>query len=314
MTLVFSIHVANACCHTLQEVFYHYLYSCSSGLVGVAANEEPVSVKEGHSVTLYTDVNENHEDPVKWYCNDSRIASHSGNLSKICQDTECPETFRDRLKVDSLAGHLTITDIRAEHAGVYLLQIKGRNKNYFDVSVQTVPAAERDKVTKISMKEGESVTLDPGVFKNPNDSLAWFFNGTPIVQITDHLKRSDSDLQSTERSRDRLKLDHQTGSLTIMNIRTADSGEYKLELIVRIHHCHSITSVERFLVAVIGSDPSAGVVGIVVTVVLLVFGAVVAGVIYSRRRRSRNEEERWSGWSDLGGAQQNQGLLTKIIP
>ncbi len=27
-----------------------------------------------------------------------------------------------------------------------------------------------------SVKEGESVTLDPGVIKNPNDLMAWHFN------------------------------------------------------------------------------------------------------------------------------------------
>ncbi len=59
------------------------------------------------------------------------------------------------------------------------------------------------------MKEGESVTLDPGVMKNPNGVMTWYFN---------------------ERFRDRLELDNQTGSLTITNTRTTDSGDYKLQI------------------------------------------------------------------------------------
>ncbi len=72
--------------------------------------------------------------------------------------------------------------------------------------------------------EGDSVTLHTGVEKSQHDRIMWYFNDTFIAQI-------NGNLNSIFRFTDRLELDHQTGSLTIMNIRTTDSGVYKLQVI-----------------------------------------------------------------------------------
>ncbi len=68
------------------------------------------------------------------------------------------------------------------------------------------------------VKEGESVTLDPGVIKKPNDVMTWYFNDICIAEVTGDLSYICTDVQCKDadgRFRDRLKLDHQTGSLTI---------------------------------------------------------------------------------------------------
>ncbi|KAI2650781.1 Muscle M-line assembly protein unc-89 [Labeo rohita] len=80
--------------------------------------------------------------------------------------------------------------------------------------------------------EGDSVILNTGVIINNQERVKWYFNDSRIAQITGDLKMcTDAQChEGTERFRDRLKLDQQTGSLTIINTITTDSGLYQVEL------------------------------------------------------------------------------------
>jgi len=101
------------------------------------------------------------------------------------------------------------------------------------------------------VNEGESVTLDPGVIKNTNDVMIWYFNDILIAEITGDQSQICTDVQCKERFRDGLKLGHQTGSLNITHTTNTHSGEYKLQMIF-INSSFSITRVKRFSVVVIG--------------------------------------------------------------
>ncbi len=95
---------------------------------------DEVSVMEGDSVTLHTDVDTNQQDRMTWYFKNIRIAQINGNKSKICTDEECPQRFRDRLTLRD--GSLVITNINTTDAGVYQLQIPSRNiEKTFSVTV-----------------------------------------------------------------------------------------------------------------------------------------------------------------------------------
>uniref|UniRef100_A0A8C1YA24 Ig-like domain-containing protein n=1 Tax=Cyprinus carpio TaxID=7962 RepID=A0A8C1YA24_CYPCA len=212
------------------------------GFSGVGSDGVSAFVMEEDSVTLYTDVETNQQKGVRWFNNDSLIAVIAGDLSNFCTDVQCDkgtERFRDRLQLDHQTGSLTITNIRTTDYGRYELEIissslnadhqRKVSKKTFSVAPPGVSAAQRDEVKRKSVKEGESVTLDTRVIKNPN-LIKWYFNHTLIAEIIGDQSKICTDDQCEERFRDRMKLDNQTGSLTITNSRTTDSGLYKLHI------------------------------------------------------------------------------------
>ncbi|XP_073691634.1 SLAM family member 5-like [Garra rufa] len=85
-----------------------------------------------------------------------------------------------------------------------------------------------------SVMEGDSVTLNSNLTEMMDEDLfLWRFGpeNTLIAEIDlidDSMAVYDDVLDG--RFRDRLKLDSQTGSLTIINTRTEDSGCYKLNI------------------------------------------------------------------------------------
>ncbi len=103
-----------------------------------------------------------------------------------------------------------------------------------------------------SVMEGESVTLHTSVETNKQKKFRWYFNDILIAKISGDLYYICTDVQCKDadgRFRYRLKLDYQTGSLTIKDARTTDSGVYKLKTIR-----NSEDSVKIFIVTVHGES------------------------------------------------------------
>ncbi|XP_067271561.1 uncharacterized protein [Pseudorasbora parva] len=250
------------------HLFSVMLFFLHHGVFGVGLDE--VSVMEGDSVTLYTGVETSQHEDIKWYFDNIRIAQISGDLSKICTDVQCnegTERFRDRLKLDNQTGSLTITHTTTEHSGLYKLQIISSDSNSEKIfnTVCGVSAPDRDEVNK---QEGESVTLESAVLGTLDDSMTWYFNDVLIAEITGDQSQICADDQCKERFRDRLKLDHQTGSLTIMNTTTEDSGEYKLQIL-----SSSFSIIKSFSVSFSQPCPSP------VSVSLIILMSAAAGYL-----------------------------------
>ncbi|XP_051551327.1 uncharacterized protein LOC127439215 [Myxocyprinus asiaticus] len=258
--------------------------------------DETVSVMEGDSVTLLTGVIKTQDNKMVWSFNNIRIAKISGDPTKACTDVQCndgTEGFRGRLKLNLQTGSLTITNMKITDSGLYIVEIitiSSSSEKIFKVTVLGVPGEETDGVEIKSVKEGNSVTLDSGVKKIQNDSMAWYFNDTRIAEISGDPSKLCADVMCNidERFRGRLQLD-QTGSLTITNTRTTDTGQYQLKASSRRRRSISKHDSKTFHLNVINACTSSGVVAGIFVCVLLMVVAAVAGVIYYRHRKSKRE-------------------------
>ncbi|XP_051978177.1 uncharacterized protein LOC127639896 isoform X2 [Xyrauchen texanus] len=272
-------------------------------VVSAADEQISVSVNVGDSLTLHTGYIKKPEDMMRWYFKGNRIAQIIGNDMKICTDEHCVERFRDRLQMNNQTGDLTITNITTEHTGNYQLQII--SSDFSDkIFILTVEAGVSGTDVIKKVKEGESVSLDSGVTETLNYWITWYFNGILIAQINGNPSEACTDVQcdtGNERLRERLKLNHQTGSFTIINSRITDTGEYQREItsnsssISRRHRrisrrrrrSISFSSRKTFSVTVINSGLSSGVIAGISVVVLLLVTAVTAGDYYLCRRQGQ---------------------------
>ncbi|XP_056109181.1 uncharacterized protein LOC130087004 [Rhinichthys klamathensis goyatoka] len=134
---------------------------------------------------------------------------------------------------DSVTENRGDADVKEEPAAAegvegWRAAASGTRYNEWFISSSGVSAVEPDRV---SVMEGDSVTLNTGVQTNQQDRIKWYFNDIRIAQINRDQSKICTDVQCKERFRDRLKLDHQTGSLTITHTRNTDAGEYQLKIL-----------------------------------------------------------------------------------
>uniref|UniRef100_A0A8C1N6N4 Ig-like domain-containing protein n=1 Tax=Cyprinus carpio TaxID=7962 RepID=A0A8C1N6N4_CYPCA len=238
--------------HALMSLIFEKLFVYPPGVFG-ADEVKPVSVMEGDFVTL-------NPDPAKiqgfvkiqWRFGEKLIAQTKGTESSI----EYEDIFRDRLQLDHQTGSLTIKNMRTKHSALYQLQIDYSDTvpSYiqFSVTVKESPAvidSAKGEMKLMSVKEGDPVILQTDVPQLTGDELiVWRFGDEEKLIAKHDIEAKSPPLyyETDERFRDRLKLD-QTGSLTITNTRTTDSGVYKVKI-----SSNKQTLYKRFIVTVSG--------------------------------------------------------------
>ncbi|XP_059415098.1 uncharacterized protein LOC132149706, partial [Carassius carassius] len=262
------------------------------GVSGDTGEIKKLSVLEGDSVTLHTNITEIHNvDLVMWMYGAQRsiIAKLNGKNQMISFYDVDDGRFGDRLLLDNQTGSLSISDIRTKLSGDYQLRIISSETSYksFSLTVHDVVFAGLTNT-----KEGDSFTLQTGVHKiQKHDVILWMFGQlSPDTFIADiNTTLSQISYSDDVRLRDRVRLDDQSGSLTISNSRSTDTGLYQLQITNS-----KDTFYKRYNVFVDAPDPglSSGVLALICVCVLMILAAAgIAGVCYSRRKYSPLKDE-----------------------
>ncbi|XP_052394847.1 uncharacterized protein LOC127942875 isoform X5 [Carassius gibelio] len=121
--------------------------------------------------------------------------------------------------------------------------------------------ADPGEVKSVSVTEGDSVSLDSRLTEiKIFDFITWKFgqSGTIIAYINKEAEIYNTSVVPDGRFRDRLKLDHQTGSLTITNTTITHSGLYQVSISDRkvITHRFNVTVYAPLPVPVISRNSS----------------------------------------------------------
>uniref|UniRef100_A0A8C2D1G1 Ig-like domain-containing protein n=1 Tax=Cyprinus carpio TaxID=7962 RepID=A0A8C2D1G1_CYPCA len=166
-------------------------WCCQIGVFGAETNEiQSVSVMEGDSVTLKTNVTELHgDDDITWkYGAEKSLIVKISNEKQIFStyDDVPDERFRDRLKVDHQTGSLTITNITTQHAGVYEQQRRGARLSSKTFSVSVYPHLPVPNITRDCSSSSSSsyCSLVCSVVNVSHVTLSWYKGNSLLSSIS----------------------------------------------------------------------------------------------------------------------------------
>ncbi|XP_026111297.1 CD48 antigen-like, partial [Carassius auratus] len=156
---------------------------------------ESVSVTEGDSVTLNTDLTEipEHDDILWKYGAEKSLIAEINKASGVFSTSDVPDgRFRDRLKLDNQTGSLTITNITTQHAGEYQLELRGAKltSKTFNVYVYArlpVPVISRNSSqcsSSSSSSSQQNCSLVCSVVNVGHVTLSWYKGNSLLSSIS----------------------------------------------------------------------------------------------------------------------------------
>ncbi|XP_073669730.1 uncharacterized protein [Paramisgurnus dabryanus] len=272
------------------------LFLVCGGVFGDPDKVKSVTVTAGDSVTLHTNITKIHEDDVIWWRfgeGKSKSLLVEIAISKILYASG---RFRDKLQIsDSKIGDLTIMNMKIKYSGLYEAEINidtGTVYKRFNVTVIESPPvinAGPSEVASFTVKEGESVSLPCNVQTQRDALIVWRFGDErALIAEVDMEDDMISLFDGTDGSfKDRLKLNGQTGDLTITNSKPEHSGVYQLKI-----SSNTQTLYKTFSVIVRGAGlSSGGIAGLIFFFLLIIAAVIAAGWILYRRRVSELQYE-----------------------
>ncbi|XP_051977631.1 natural killer cell receptor 2B4-like isoform X4 [Xyrauchen texanus] len=267
------------------------------GVFGVDTDGlKSVSVMEGDSVTLHTDLTEiQRNDQILWMFGhqETRIAEiykHDIDMH------ESNETFGDKLQLDDQTGSLTIRNIRIKHSGLYKLQIisnRGTSYKRFNVTVYApLPDPIIIRVSSQCSSSSESSSkcvLLCSVVTVTHVTLSWYKGNSLLSSI------SVSDLNSSLSLP--LEVEYQENNIYSCVINNPIRNQTKHLNITEVCQMCSEQTRSYLLPMIV-----AGVVALVIT--------AVSGVIYWNNRD--RDQERHKVQNHEGKIQQQYSVHTVI--
>ncbi|XP_050959111.1 uncharacterized protein LOC127160520 [Labeo rohita] len=174
-----------------------YFYIKYSSVSGVDTDEtETISVMEGDSVTLHSDVTEIKRDDqiLRTFMlrnSDNRLAVIYNQVLSIYDSKDYNKIFRGKLQINEQTGSLTITNINKLHSGLYKLQVINGGVKYksFNLAVYgllTVPVIS-DSTQNLSESERSSkqnCSLVCSVLNVSDVSLSWYKGNSLLSSIS----------------------------------------------------------------------------------------------------------------------------------
>ncbi|XP_073718047.1 uncharacterized protein [Misgurnus anguillicaudatus] len=172
----------------LMFVYFSLCFCCLTGVFGDEVKS--VSVMEGDSVTLHSNLTEiQSKDVIEWRfgLQQIRIAEVNKEANRVSiYDDVLDGRFRDRLKLNTQTGDLTILNVTTQHAGIYQLNIRSnRMSTYlFNVTLYARLPVPVISTQNSSSSETSSCVLLCSVLNVRDVSLSWYKGNSSFSSIS----------------------------------------------------------------------------------------------------------------------------------